>query len=103
MQKVTTFKREGGYMPAGNDVHSAQMTIANAKVYAEARPEILGFTFSGPPGEPPSDVALPIHFKSSASWAPGSVPVIKRDCRVSACTFCPSPRRLPPAAKIHPS
>merc|ERR1711865_450743 len=63
--KMATYKHEAGFMPAGNDLHSAEMTIADAKKMADEKPECLGFTFEGPPGEPPADAVLQIHFRAA--------------------------------------
>ena len=60
-----------GYMPTGNDLHTQEMAIGAAKSMALERADCLGFTFSGPPGTPPDEAIVTVHFKSSAEWAPG--------------------------------
>ena len=68
---MATFDRHEGFMPAGNDVHSAQMSVGDAKKWCAEHPECLGFCFNGPPGEPPDDAVITAHFKSRQEWSPG--------------------------------
>ena len=42
----TTFRYVGGWMGAGNDVHSAAMTLDEARAWALQHPECAGFTCS---------------------------------------------------------
>jgi hypothetical protein len=58
-------------MPGGNDVHSEQMSIADAKKWCAANPQCKGFTFSGPAGEAPESAVVHVMFKSAGDWAPG--------------------------------
>ena len=58
-------------MPGGNDVHSEQMSIADAKKWCAASPQCKGFTFSGPAGEAPESAVVHVMFKSAGDWAPG--------------------------------
>ena len=55
----------------GNDLHNAHLTITEAQEWCASHPQCLGFTFAGPPGDPPADALLDIYFKSSAEWSPG--------------------------------
>ena len=58
-------------MPSGNDLHTQEMSISAAKAMALQGDECLGFTFEGPPGNPPDDAVVTVMFKSSAEWSPG--------------------------------
>ena len=44
-----TFAAHSGFMPTGNDVHVAEMTITKAKYWCDQHPECAGFTFHGKP------------------------------------------------------
>lgn len=41
------FTHHTGYMPTGNDVHSAEMSVADAQKWCIANPQAAGFTFEG--------------------------------------------------------
>jgi hypothetical protein len=44
------------HIPAGgNDLHSQEMSIGDAKAYCASNPACLGFTFGGPPGDQPTN------------------------------------------------
>jgi hypothetical protein len=60
-----------GFMPGGNDLHNGRMSLAEARQWCIKHPECLGFTFAGPPGTPPEDALLDVHFKTAGEWAPG--------------------------------
>ena len=62
------FKHERGFMGAGNDLHSGNMTVTEAKAWCEANPGCAGFTFAAAEADPAGPVD--IFFKSTDAWAP---------------------------------
>ena len=101
---MSTFTHHGGFMPAGNDLHSAEMTLSEAQKMASEKPECLGFTFEGPPGEPPADAVLQVHFKSASEWNEGEGwhTFIKVVTAPPAPAPSPSPSPSPAVAKPSP-
>jgi hypothetical protein len=76
---MADFAHHQGFMPAGNDLHSATMSIADAKKMSMENSDCLGFCFAGPPGDPPEEAVVEVFFKSSAEWSPGEGKRIGRD------------------------
>jgi hypothetical protein len=64
------FSFQDGFMPSGNDLHSGQMTIGDAKAWCESRFDCCGFTFQGEYSGDDNMVAH-VMFKSDPTWAPG--------------------------------
>lgn len=62
------FKHERGFMGAGNDLHSGNITVTEAKTWCEANPGCAGFTFAAAEADPAGPVD--IFFKSTDAWAP---------------------------------
>ena len=47
-----------GFIPAGNDVHTAKMTFAEAKRWCDEHPECLGFTYRANESTPSQPVQV---------------------------------------------
>ena len=60
-----SYEHHIGFMPAGNDLHSEEMTLGAAKAMASTQGACLGFTFAGPAGDPPDEAMVTVHFKSA--------------------------------------
>lgn len=63
-----TFQHLRGYLGSGNDMHTAMITVVEAKAWCEQHTPCAGFTFAADEPEPQGPVQ--VYFKSSSAFAP---------------------------------